>query len=628
MTKMRFANIVFKPNARAMSFPSLYYRTEKLAVYDSEHEALFLQEEGTYDFTTYFNALSVRKLLEYTRATGFTLHAEVRGAPCRVVQTKACAFLEESLTVDSVARDLAGTEAAADAAWEPIDLELKVDDDAVLVAFRIETRGAVELRRSWYELEIEGDLDPVELSLVTTTFKKESYIIPNIELIRREILGCEDDIARHVRMNVIDNGRTLDAEALSGDGVTVFANPNVGGSGGFARGMIESLRQQPIAATHVLLMDDDVSVSSESIRRTYNLLRILNAEYREAFISGAMLDFMQGEEQWEDVGFMTAEGTFSTAKGPLNLSKLPEVVLNERMRFTDLQREQMYAAWWYCCIPAAVIRREGLPLPLFVRCDDAEYGIRCKPRFITMNSLCIWHMAFDARYNAAVERYQTTRNTMISHAVTGMAPRSDFLRELRRNLSIELRKFNYTDASVLLDGFEDFLKGPDFIAAPVAERCFIEANRNVEKFFDLAKLQADVDSDGGPDLSGITERDLDVPNRHSKLITLIDLVTWNFQRAPFARRGEGYGIISALGWNNDLEKFHGKRALVVIDWHRQRGTIRRKDRKRYRAIMRRYRRDLRFYRAHGEQLRRSYAAAREMLTSQAFWERYLREAAE
>lgn len=37
-------------------------------------------------------------------------------------------------------------------------------------------------------------------------------------------------------------------------------------------------------------MDDDVEVSPESILRTYNLLRIVNDEYAEAFVSGAMLN--------------------------------------------------------------------------------------------------------------------------------------------------------------------------------------------------------------------------------------------------------------------------------------------------------------------------------------------------
>lgn len=39
--------------------------------------------------------------------------------------------------------------------------------------------------------------------------------------------------------------------------------------------MIEAMEQAP-RATHVLLMDDDVSISPESIIRTFNLLSIVN----------------------------------------------------------------------------------------------------------------------------------------------------------------------------------------------------------------------------------------------------------------------------------------------------------------------------------------------------------------
>ena len=91
-------------------------------------------------------------------------------------------------------------------------------------------------------------------------------------------------------MLVIDNGRTLDAETLSGDGVRVFPNKNVGGAGGFARGMIEAMRLEK-PATHVLLMDDDVQISTESLKRTYQLLSIVNDEYKDSYVSGAMMSY-------------------------------------------------------------------------------------------------------------------------------------------------------------------------------------------------------------------------------------------------------------------------------------------------------------------------------------------------
>ncbi len=88
-----------------------------------------------------------------------------------------------------------------------------------------------------------------------------------------------------------------------------------------------------------------------------------------------------------------------------------------------------------------VIKRNGMPLPVFVRYDDVEYGIRCNPTFMTMNGLCIWHSKFEIRYNAAVERYQSIRNGMIAQMTTGLAPSIDtFLRELHDQVDLELKK--------------------------------------------------------------------------------------------------------------------------------------------------------------------------------------------
>ena len=87
---------------------------------------------------------------------------------------------------------------------------------------------------------------------------------------------------------MVDNGRTLSAEEIQTEHVMVHPNLNVGGAGGFTRGMLEAMdhKEKP---THVLLMDDDVMILPESLIRTYNLLKIVRPEYEHHFISGAML---------------------------------------------------------------------------------------------------------------------------------------------------------------------------------------------------------------------------------------------------------------------------------------------------------------------------------------------------
>lgn len=151
--------------------------------------------------------------------------------------------------------------------------------DKQVVGFVLQAREAICLKRGvYYTMVDESQVNPVVLALCTTTFKKEDYIIPNIEMVKEEIIASDEPIASHFQMFVIDNGQTLDGEALSTDQVHVIPNKNVGGSGGFARGMMEAMASDT-GVTHVLLMDDDVSVSTESIKRTFNLLSLCKGKY-------------------------------------------------------------------------------------------------------------------------------------------------------------------------------------------------------------------------------------------------------------------------------------------------------------------------------------------------------------
>ena len=620
MSFFKFANVLLETNPRSVAYPSLYCSSDQPVVSGDEPGVWQMRAAGTYDFTTYFNSLSVMKLREYTTATAFGLHLELRGAACKVHQTYGDAFAAHPIAVEGSKHAL---QASDD--WQILDLPLTVTDDMVVVGFVIETEGRVEIRNSHYDLEISDEPREIELALATTTFKKERFIENNIALVNDQILGGDDDIAHHFNMYVIDNGRTLDAEALSGDHVHVRPNDNVGGAGGFTRGMIEAMEQTP-KATNILLMDDDVAVSPESIKRTYNLLRILKPGYREAMISGAMLNYEIGDEQWEDRGFMTPEGTFHPMKPGLRLTKFEDIVYNELYTPSKKWLKDSYAAWWYCCIPISVIERNGLPLPVFVRCDDAEYGIRCKTKFITMNSLCIWHMSFHERYNAAVERYQTTRNTMIAQATCNMAPKSDFMHELHRNIQLELKKFGYDNARLCLDAFEDFMKGPKFISQPgVAEKTFMAANKHKEQLVGFDELQRLANAD--PELRGFNIKDIDrqlvdgdkprtLPQR------LEDFLTDNGQRF-LKTQGKGYVVIPLIGWAYPAGVIRGKRKIVVIDWYNRKGAIRTKDARQYEEIKKRYARDLKYYKANIERLRREYAAARATLTSMEYWKNYL-----
>lgn len=621
MATLKFANILLEQNPRSIEYPSLYCKGDASWYFDGHAEAWALGGKGVFDFTTYFNSLSVQKLRRYAGATGFSLELELKGASCKIVQTTADAFDAHPVVLEDAA-----VETEASDTWTKISIDLCVGDDAVLQGFQIITDGVVYLRGGSYFVNVSHGLRDVNLLLSTTTFKKEKYVTANIELLRSQILESDEEIADHFEALVVDNGKTLDVNALSGSGITICPNDNVGGAGGFARGMIEAIESEK-GFTHILLMDDDVAVSPESIKRTYNLLRIAEGPYANAFISGAMLNYEVGDEQWEDTGFMNTAGYCQAAKPKLRLTKFEDVVYNEKFRVPgEVKRlNQRYAAWWYCAIPVEQIRKNGLPLPYFVRYDDAEYGVRCAPEFMTMNGICIWHDPFDKRYNAAAELYQTTRNELIASFTTGFAPNSDFLKEIYHKLTLELKKFGYQNAELVLDAFEDFLKGPDFYSSRgMAEKTFMDANRNKEKLVPLEQLEDLAIQAGikGFELSQVDRQLIEGDKPRSMLQRVSDYSTNNGQRLVVTK-GEGYAIISNMGGVYPAGVIRGKHHLIVIDWYNRTGVVRTKDPERYKRIARRYKQDIKQFKANERQLREAYAASRDVITSVEFWKGYL-----
>lgn len=620
MAKFKIANILLSEDPQFLSSPMLLLRSTR--PWRQLDGAWLLGGPATHDFMTFFNALSIQKWRKYTTAQKFLLHLELKGAPCTISQTRADSFSYYS-------EPIPGTElkVGESSDWQMFDIDLAATDTDVIVSFKLETEGDVYIRNSYYFSNVEDEqIHNVELALCTTTFKKENFITRNIALVKKEILGSDDRIAEHFHMHVVDNGRTLNVDALASDGVTVHPNVNAGGAGGFARGMIEAMEQQP-KATHVLLMDDDVLVSTESIKRTYNLLCLVNDEYVDAFVSGAMMNMDEPYIRWEEMGFVGSDGCFHPIKPVARMDVLHEVVNNESFDIPSYMpkcedQEQHYAAWWYCVIPMCQIEKNGLPLPIFVRGDDAEYSRRCKPKFITMNGICIWHLSFHMRYNAAQERYQMTRNCLIDQYVSDFAPLSNFRKQIRNAFVLEIEKFNYKNAELILRGVEDFLKGPEWIMQPVAQAAFMDANKNSEKLLPIEDLQRELTAIG-VDSDQLTTWKLfrDLPITPSDLCLL--KISRNGQRAfPGSKRG-GVAVIDNVGWAAPFGKIRGVDTIVSIDIPNRKAAIRHKDAERCSELCKRFQADMNELSRRNEELKKAYSDARLSMTSVEFWKKYL-----
>ncbi len=656
------------------SLPAVKRRGEGLGVHGFR-----LPAGGTYDFMTYYGALSLRKWALYADVRDFELHVTARGRYAVTVEY-ADAWAYPSTVVDGERLEFddrggLATHVIGVAAGERPNAHGAVP---VLVGFRVETQDDCDFRTvGWFAHA--GSVRDVRLAICTTTFKKERYIAANVGKIRRDLLygtaeeyerlrgdDAFDEVSAHLVMNVVDNGRTLDAEGLSGGGVRVIPNVNAGGAGGFARGMVEAVDE---GATHALMMDDDVSFCTEAFVRTFNLLRVVRDEYADAFVSGAMLSMYDVDIQSEDTGFMNYRGYCQPVKPPLRLSLTHEVVHNEAFEPTLYRKEcqdirQRYAAWWYCCIPVTQIRRRGLPLPLFVRFDDVEYALRdgddAGRRFMTMNGICVWHEPFFLRYDAAVERYQTTRNALIARAASGIAPMSDFDSMIKEAFYLEVRRLNYADAELVCEGVEDFLAGPDVCFAPgFAERRFLETHRAREQAmpFDEARgalLELGIDLDDVEPVDVQHDRSRTLAERVRDLLTFAGHDVTRLLRGGAGRGiragsgmaggpGKADAAAGEAGGGTDRRHAHARKVaimgrdagaykpgetrdadvIVAIDIPNQRVSLRWRDNDRFAELVRRFRRDMRQLSARRAELADAYRRAAERMRTREAWERYL-----
>ena len=120
-------------------------------------------------------------------------------------------------------------------------------------------------------------------------------------------------------------------------------------------------------------MDDDILLEPDSVLRAVAFSRFA----REPMLVGGQMLSLQDRSQLSTMGEVVDRRRFLWRNAP---HTEPHHDLAERpLRQTAWLHRRVdvdYNAWWMCLIPRAVAEELGLPLPLFIKWDDAEYGLR------------------------------------------------------------------------------------------------------------------------------------------------------------------------------------------------------------------------------------------------------------
>ena len=150
--------------------------------------------------------------------------------------------------------------------------------DAGIIFFGLQAKGDGVLRRADWCTRQSAKRCP-SLLLSITTFRREEDVLETIA--RFQAFVEASPLAGSLHLTVVDNGRSLpfrDAHKVS-----VLPSPNYGGSGGFARGLLDALDRR---ASHCLLMDDDARVHFGAGVRT--VMFLAHAGDERVAVSGAL----------------------------------------------------------------------------------------------------------------------------------------------------------------------------------------------------------------------------------------------------------------------------------------------------------------------------------------------------
>ena len=291
-----------------------------------------------------------------------------------------------------------------------------------------------------------------DLALSITTFRREAAVRESVRRFRDFVAASP--LAPHLHLIVVDNGQS--AEIPASDHVTPVPNPNLGGSGGFARGLIEA---EARGATHCLFMDDDASIHMEVLGRVWAFLA--HATEANTAVAGALTMSTYRWTLWEN------GSVFNMRCKPqdmgTDLRKFTEV-LEVESGFPRSQPHNYYGGWWFFAFPLAFARHR--PFPFFVRGDDISFSIANDFRIATLPGVVCFQDADFADKESLQTLYLDLRSHLIHHLAL---PRMEISRPM--TLSVPLRFFglsflqcHYETLEALNLSFEDVLRGPAFFA--------------------------------------------------------------------------------------------------------------------------------------------------------------------
>ena len=420
--------------------------------------------ESEVSFATYFNAFPASYWRRWSILESVVLRVELTGsARVDVYRSKATGA---RITVGGAPVVSSGDETAV----AEFEIDLTPFEDGGWIWFDITTDSATTLHHAGWYAPIPAP-GRANVAVGIPTFNRPSDCVSALAALTSDPLV--DEVISAVIVSdqgtkkAKDHPGFAEAAAALGNRLSIHNQPNLGGSGGYSRVMYEALKNTD--CEQILFMDDDIRIEPDSILRALAMNRFAKVP---TLVGGQMLNLQEpshlhvmGEmvdsENFMWTGAVNTEYDHNFAKYPLNDED------EYRSRLLHRRIDVDYNGWWMCMIPRQVAEELGQPLPLFIKWDDADYGLRAGEHgypTVTLPGAAIWHMAWSDKDDAIDwQAYFHLRNRLIVAALHWDGNIRGLLRSHLKATLKHLLCLEYSTVAIQNKAMDDFLAGPEHL---------------------------------------------------------------------------------------------------------------------------------------------------------------------
>ncbi|RYQ51353.1 glycosyltransferase [Bifidobacterium pseudolongum] len=418
---------------------------------------------------TFFNAFPAGYWRRWTRVDAVQFSARVRGrGTIMLFRSSGRGLFEPAGTIDVNAPTRATTVRAELAMTGLMDggffwFDAKAGDGDDLTIEDAAWSVPVEARRG-----SDGTL-----SIAITTFNRAPYCLNQLKAIaadanvrgRLDTIYCTDQGTDLVR----DEPDFAAVAKDLGSQLTYVRQRNMGGSGGFARGMYETVKAGK--SDYTLLLDDDAISEPESIMRAVQF-----ADYctRPTIVGGGMFHLDNRTmlytlgERYNRASYWTQPAAGLEYNHDFATQPLRDSPKLHRRADSD------FNGWWMCLIPTQIMREIGLAQPLFIKFDDVDYGLRAEDHgyhTVCLPGVAVWHQAWHAKDPSRTwEGYYLYRNHWICSLLHCTKPSWHFLYGMLFDDAKAGVELVYSAMHLHHLALRDIMRGPDYIADTLATK--------------------------------------------------------------------------------------------------------------------------------------------------------------